>query len=415
MASHVVGHVNIDNKGIAGIEKYLDDNGLADLQSHGFTDDQPLEPIVLSLDRRVQHALRDELGKAIEKYQALAAIGIVIDVNTGEVIGMSSLPDYNPNNPTEALEQKRMNRASAGVFEMGSVLKILTVAMALDSGNVSITDSFDATQPIRVARHTIRDYRGKKRVLSVPEVFIYSSNIGTAKLMLAAGIDVQTNFLEKTGMLSGISTEIPETAKPLLPAKWNELSAMTVSFGHGLSVTPLHTAAAVMSLVNGGRYIPPTFLSRPKEEAEALSKRVITESTSETMRYLMRLNVLEGSGRRSDVPGYRLGGKTGTAEKVENGRYVSEKRFNSFIAVFPIDDPRYLVLVALDEPQPEEGLSTATAGLNAGPTTAAITGRIATMMGIEPREGEPQFMIEGLQQQEDELAGIQSVNLNTTQ
>ncbi len=393
LAGHIVGHVNVDNQGIAGLEKYFDSQGLADLQALGFATDRPLEPVTLSVDLRAQHAVRDELSKAMARYQSIAAIGIVLDVETGEVVAMSSLPDYNPNNPKEALEQKRMNRATSGVFEMGSVFKTFTTAMALDSGKVSISDHFDATKPIRIARHTIRDFHAKNKVLSVPEVFIYSSNIGTAKMALAAGIDQQQDFLKRLGMMSRIETELPETAKPILPARWTDLSAMTISFGHGLSVSPMHTAVAAATLMNGGNYLPPTFLPRSKSDADQLAVRIVDEETSAAMRYLFRMNVEKGSGRRAEVPGYMVGGKTGTAEKVENGRYVSSKRFNSFLAAFPIDKPRYVVLVTLDEPQPEEGMRSATAGLNTAPTVAAIIRRIAPMMGVMPRFGDTSDMI----------------------
>lgn len=404
LAGHVIGHVNVDNQGIAGIEKYLDTQGLRELQQMGLTQNQSLKPVQLSLDLRVQHVMRDELQKALELYRAIAGIGIILDVHTGEVLALSSLPDYDPNSPAQALDPERINRAVAGVFEMGSVFKIFTTAMALDSEKISLGDSFDATHPIRVSRYTISDFHGKRRVLSVPEVFIYSSNIGTAKMALAVGIEGQKAFLQKMGLLSRLETELPETARPILPPKWTELTAMTVSFGHGLSVSPLQTAAAAAVLVNGGKRVHPTFLRQRQEgKKEALFQeagggsglieaktatetvQVIKPTTSLMMRYLFRLNVEEGSGRRADVPGYRVGGKTGTAEKVEKGRYVASKRFNTFIATFPVDAPRYIVLVALDEPKPAKENLSATAGLNAAPTVGAVIQRVAPMLGIVPR------------------------------
>lgn len=385
-ASHIVGHVNVDNEGIAGVEKYVDGQGLADLQAFGFASkEKTLAPVSLSLDLRVQHVVRDELVNAMERYRAIAAVGIVLDVDTGEVLAMSSLPDYDPNDPVQALEKDRLNRATAGVFEMGSVFKTFNTAMALDSGMVTIDDTFDATRPITVHSRTIRDFHGKKRVLTVPEVFIYSSNIGSAKMALKVGVPGQQAFMERLGMTSRVNSELPEMAAPLLPPKWNDLTSMTIAFGHGLSVSPMHTAAAAAALVNGGKLMPPTFLPRSREKAERLATRVISEQTSRQMRYLMRLNCERGSGRRAEVPGYRVGGKTGTAEKVVNGVYVSNKRFNSFLSAFPIDDPRYVVLIVLDEPKPEEGMKSATAGLNAAPTVAAVIRRIAPMLGIAPR------------------------------
>ncbi|KZM48529.1 penicillin-binding protein 2 [Labrenzia sp. OB1] len=393
-AGHIVGSVNVDNQGLAGIEKYIDDAWLAELQSLGFASDRTIEPVRLSVDLRVQHVVRDELVKAMERYRAIAAAGIVLDAKTGEVVAMSSLPDYDPNDRSQALEKDRLNRATGGVFEMGSVFKAFTVAMALDSGTVSINDSFDATRPIRAAGRTITDFHGKNRILSVPEIFIYSSNIGTAKMMLATGISRQQEFFKRLHLTERLKTELPENAAPLLPPKWNELAAMTISFGHGISVTPMQTAVAAAALVNGGKLYPPTFLPRSQEEVQAVAKQVISPDVSRMMRYLFRLNVLSGSGRRSDVPGYTVGGKTGTAEKIENGRYINDKRRNSFLSAFPMDDPRYVVLVVLDEPKPErEGIG-ATAGLNTAPTVGAIIRRSAPMLGVMPRFGKGDEPIE---------------------
>ena len=388
-AGHVLGHVNIDNQGIAGIEKHIDSLGLADLHQAGFAIDTTLEPFALSLDLRVQHAVRDELARAMERYRSIAAIGIVLDVDTGEVVAMSSLPDYDPNHPRQSLDKDTLNRATVGVYEMGSTFKMFTTAMALDSGLVTLQDTFDATRPLRVASFTIDDFHGKRRWLSVPEIFIYSSNIGTARMALAVGIEQQRAFLARLGLLSELKTELPESGAPLPPRKWSKLSSITVSFGHGISVSPLQTAAAAAALMNGGKLIAPTFRRRTPEEAAAIADPVVSPQTSETMRKLMRLNVLKGSGRRAAVPGYIVGGKTGTAEKVVNGVYVSSKRRNAFVAAFPMDKPRYLVLTVLDEPKPErEGIG-ATAGLNAAPTAGAIIRRIAPMLGIEPNLDNP--------------------------
>ena len=393
-AGHIVGAVNVDNQGLSGIEKYVDDQWLRDLQSIGFASGRTMEPVRLSVDLRVQHVVRDELVKAMERYRAIAAAGIVLDAKTGEVVAMSSLPDYDPNDRSEALEKDRLNRATGGVFEMGSVFKAFTTAMALDSGAVTINDSFDATRPLRAAGRTITDFHGKNRILSVPEIFIYSSNIGTAKMMLATGVARQKEFMERLHLTKRLQTELPENAAPLLPPKWNELDAMTISFGHGLSVTPMQTAVAAAAMVNGGSLLPPTFVPRTQEEVKTLKRQVISPEVSRMMRYLFRLNVLSGSGRRADVPGYTVGGKTGTAEKIEDGVYVSNKRRNSFLSAFPMDDPRYVVLVVLDEPKSErEGIG-ATAGLNTAPTTGAIIRRAAPMLGVMPRFGKGDEPIE---------------------
>ncbi len=338
-ASHIVGLVNVDNQGIAGLEKFIDDNGLSALQDAGLAAGAELEPVRTSIDNRVQHIVRDELAAAMERYSAIAAGATIIDVHTGEVLAMASLPDYDPNNPFNALEKDRLNRMSAGTFEMGSTFKAFTTAMALDSGLVKMTDSFDASRPIQIARFTINDFHGKGRRLSVPEIFIYSSNIGTAKMADKVGTENHRAFLKKIGLLDRMNTELPEVARPTEPREWKKLNSITISFGHGVSTTPLQTAVAAATLMNGGKLIDPTFLPRSRAEADEIARQVISQKTSEDMRYLFRLNVEKGSGRRAEVAGFEVGGKTGTAEKVVNGRYSSAKRFNAFLSAFPISDP----------------------------------------------------------------------------
>ncbi len=383
-ASHIVGLVDVDNKGTAGMEKYIDGHGLSDLQSAGFDTEKVLEPVKLSIDLRVQHVLRDELEQAMVRYRAIAAGAVIMDIHTGEVMGMASLPDYDPNNPFNALEKDRLNRMSAGTFEMGSTFKTFTTAMALDAGAVNLNSKFDASRPIQIARFTINDFHGKRRVLTVPEIFIYSSNIGTAKMADAVGTENHKAFLHRIGLLDKMQTEIPEVAKPSEPKEWKKLNSITISFGHGVSTTPLQTAMAAAALMNGGKLIQPTFLPRTREEADLTAVPVVKEQTSEAMRWLFRKNVLEGSGRRAAVPGYDVGGKTGTAEKVVKGRYSADKRFNAFLAAFPIRDPKYVVLVILDEPKAEAGKGGATAGSNAAPTLSAIIQRSAVFLGVQP-------------------------------
>ncbi|MBZ0163063.1 MAG: penicillin-binding protein 2 [Notoacmeibacter sp.] len=386
-ASHILGLVNIDNQGIAGMEKYIDDQGLADLQEVGLATARDLEPVPLSIDLRVQHVVRDELVQAMSRYQAVAAGAAVLDANTGEVIAMVSLPDFDPNNPVDVNNKDRLNRMSAGVFEMGSTFKVFTTAMALDSGLVGLDDRFDASKPIRIAGFTINDFHGKNRSLSVPEIFIYSSNIGTAKMADMIGTENHRAFLDRIGLLTRMRTQLPEVATPTEPKEWKKLNSITISFGHGVAVTPLQTAMAAAAVLNGGRLIQPSFLPRTRDEADAGAVQVLDPRTSVAMRYLFRLNVEKGSGRRADVPGYFVGGKTGTAEKVINGRYSSAKRFNAFLAGFPADAPKYIVLIFLDEPQPEKPGIGATAGLNTAPTVANIVRRSAPLLGIRPEFG----------------------------
>jgi cell division protein FtsI (penicillin-binding protein 3) len=384
--SHLIGHVNVDNQGIAGIEKWLDTRGLADLHLAGLAVDRQQKPIELAVDLRVQHALRDELVAAQEKYKAKAVAGLVADVRTGEVVAMVSLPDYSPNNPREALDPTRINRLTTGVYEMGSTFKALTMAMALDSGKVTLNSSFDARMPLRYGRFDIHDYHAQKRVLTVPEIFTYSSNIGTARMALAMGVPAHKAFLAKLGQLDRLRTELPESAEPLVPKRWGELNTVTIAFGHGLSVAPLQAVMAVSALTNGGILIPPTFLKRSEEEAKKLGVRVIKPETSAMIRYLMRLNTEKGTATKADVKGYYVGGKTGTAEKVINGRYAKNKLLTTFMSVMPADAPRYQLLIMLDEPQPlPETHGFATSGWNAVPVAARVIARIAPLLGLEPR------------------------------
>ncbi|MER8485363.1 penicillin-binding protein 2 [Mesorhizobium sp. M1322] len=383
-SSYIVGLTNIDNQGISGMEKYIDEQGLSDLQASGLAVAKDLKPVQLSIDLRVQHIVRDEVATGMEKYRAIAAGAVVLNIKTGEVMAMASVPDFDPNNPYNAQDKDRLNRMSAGLYEMGSTLKSFTTAMALDSGKVTLESRFDASRPIRIGRQTIHDFHGKARVLSVPEVFIYSSNIGSAKEAEAVGIEGHREFLHRLGILEKMQTELPEVARPTEPKIWKQVHSITIAFGHGVSTTPLQTAVGCAALVNGGYLIQPTFLRRAQEQAMSVAKKVVSDKTSESMRYLYALNAEKGSGRNARVPGYRVGGKTGTAEKVVNGRYSKDKNFNAFVAAFPMDDPQYIVLTIADEPKPEKPGMGATAASNAGVMAANIIRRSASMLGVKP-------------------------------
>jgi cell division protein FtsI (penicillin-binding protein 3) len=384
--AHLIGLVNIDNQGIAGIEKWLDGNGLAALHAAGLATDRLQEPVQLAVDLRAQHAMRDELIAARDKFKAVAAAGVITDVRTGEIIAMVSVPDFDPNNPKEANDPTRINRLTTGVFEMGSTFKALTIAMGLDSGKFTLNSMLDARSSLRYGKFNISDYHAQKRVLSLPEVFTYSSNVGTAKVALGMGVEHHKWFLKKMGQLDRLTTELPESAMPLVPKRWGELNTITIAFGHGLSVAPLQATMAVGALMNGGLMIPPTFMKRTEEEGRKLGVQVIKPETSAMMRYLMRLNAEKGSAKKADVPGFYVGGKTGTAEKVINGRYSKTKLLTTFMAVLPADKPRYLITLLLDEPKGlPETHGFATSGWNAAPTAAKIIARVAPMLGMEPR------------------------------
>lgn len=384
-AAHILGHVDVDNKGLAGMETWIDrapplvrmdrKENLADSYS-----------LPLAADLSVQHAVREELVDALSRYEAKAAAGLVLDIHSGEIVSLVSLPDYDPNHRDQALDKDRFNRLTAGVYEMGSVFKIFTVAAALDYGVTAFEGGYDASEPIRAGGHVIRDFHPEKRWLSVPEIFIHSSNIGSAKMAADIGVERHRAFLDRLGLLDQLETEIGKTAAPIVPGRWRRINTMTIGFGHGLSVTPLQMATAGAALLNGGHLVTPTFLRRSREEARVRSTRVVSERTSELMRYLFRLNVKRGSGKQAGAEGYRVGGKTGTAEKVVDGRYVRDALLTSFISAFPMDAPQYLMLVMLDEPQgTEETSGYATAGFNAAPVTRRIVERIGPMLGVTPR------------------------------
>ena len=384
--AHLIGLVNIDNQGIAGMEKWLDSNGLADLHRAGFATDRLQRPVELSIDLRVEHALRDELLKAKEKFHAKAASGLVSNVKTGEIVAMVSVPDFDPNNPKEARDPDRINRLTTGVYEMGSTFKAFTLAMALDTGKYDLNSTWDARGPLHYGKFAIHDDEPKGRFLNMKEVFTFSSNVGAARIALSQGVEAHKAFLRKMGQLERLRTELPESASPLLPRHWGELNTVTIAFGHGIAVAPLQAVMGIDALVNGGYLIPPTFMKRSEQEAMEIAKRVIKPETSEKMRFLMRLNAEIGTARKADVNGYYIGGKTGTAEKVVNGRYAKKRVLTAFTAILPADNPRYQLLVMLDEPQPlKETYGFITSGWNAVPTGGSVIARIAPLLGIEPR------------------------------
>jgi cell division protein FtsI (penicillin-binding protein 3) len=269
---------------------------------------------------------------------------------------------------------------------MGSTFKTFTVAMALDAGKATLNSTFDASHPLQYGKFAIHDHDPKGRALSVSEIFTYSSNIGAARMALAVGVPAHQAFLRKMGQLDRLRTELPESGEPLLPKNWGELNTVTIAFGHGLSVAPLQAAMGVAAAVNGGLLIKPTFLKRSAEEAQKQAVRVLKPQTSRDMRYLLRLNAEKGTATHANVEGYYVGGKTGTAEKVVNGRYSKHKLLTDFMAVLPADKPQYLLLIMLDEPQPTpETHGFATAGWNAGPVAGKVIARIAPLLDIEPR------------------------------
>jgi cell division protein FtsI (penicillin-binding protein 3) len=385
LAAHTVGYVDVDTKGIAGIEKYLDNEGAIYTASLAEPGHALSAPAQLAMDVQVQHVLVDEISKAIIKFKAIAGGGIVMDIHSGEVIALVSLPDFNPNAESKNLNQEQQNHMLSGVYELGSVIKAVTFAMAFDTGTITMKSKYDARFPLVIGSARITDFHAQRRVLSVPEIFTNSSNIGTAKMALDVGIERHHEFLERVGLLDRLLTEVPETAKPLLPKRWGKLVSATASFGHGFAVQPLQGLSVVAGILNDGKMPPPTFMLRSKEEADVLAKQIVKPGVARNMQELFRLNVVEGTASKADVPGYRVGGKTGTAEKVVHGRYSKDKRLASFIGAFPMENPHYAILVMLDEPKPTpDTYGFATSGWNAVPTAANIIARIAPLLGVEP-------------------------------
>jgi cell division protein FtsI (penicillin-binding protein 3) len=373
LTGEVVGFTNLDNRGMAGIERHFD----ATLSKGG-------APLVLSLDLRVQHVLREELASGMQEFQAAAAGGAVLDARTGEVLAMISLPDFDANKAGDASADARFNRMTLGTYEMGSIFKVFTAAMALQSGAVTLASSYDATHPIHIARFSISDYHAKRRWLTVPEIFAYSSNIGAAKMALDVGGAAQHAFLTRLGLLSPAKIEIDELGTPEFPAQWRPINTMTIAFGHGVSVEPIQVAAATAAVVNGGILRNPTLLKRRAGD-DASGVRVISERTSDEMRRLMRLVVTDGTAKEGTTPGYLMGGKTGTAEKASRHGYIHKELLSSFVGAFPMNDPKYVVLAFYDEPHgTKKTHGYATGGWTAVPTVDRVVHRIAPMLGVMP-------------------------------
>jgi cell division protein FtsI (penicillin-binding protein 3) len=374
LTSHVVGFTDIDKRGLAGIEQYFDDR----LK-------QSVDPLRLSLDIRVQHLVREELAAAVEEFRAIGGAAMVLDVHTGELLAMVSLPDFDSNAPGQAEAETRFNRNTLGVYEPGSTFKIFNTAMALDYGTTTMTGGYDATKPIQVSRFTISDYKGQKRWLSVPEIFMYSSNIGSVRMAVDVGRDRQRDFLGRFGFLKTPSIELPEVGGPLIPSPWREINSMTIAFGHGISITPLQLLSGTAAIVNGGMLRPVTLLRRDEDAPRPAGTRVISARTSDHMRRLMRLVVEKGTAKSSNVPGYVVGGKTGTAEKIVNGRYKRDARISSFVGAFPMNAPRFVVYAMLDEPKGNKAtMGYATAGWVVAPAVGRIVTRVAALYGVSP-------------------------------
>ena len=370
--SHIVGMTNIDNEGISGIEKQLDKRLT-----------QSDTPLTLSIDIGLQDTIREELFAAVQKYHANAGSAILMDVRNGEILAMISLPDFDPNYLANVPERALFNFTTTGVYEPGSVLKIFNAALGLESGKVKVTDKFDATQPFKLRSNMIRDFHGENRWLDLQEILIYSSNIGSARIALKVGKTEQRQFLENLGFFAPIkSIEVAEKARPLIPGdkKWSESTTASVGYGYGISVTPLHLISAFASVVNGGIYHTPTLI---KDNKDTITHRTISYNTSMQMRKLLRGVVIKGSGKRANVIGYEVAGKTGTAEKPVNGKYIDKKVYTSFLATFPVSNPKYALFLMMDEPKAtSDSGGYVTSGWNTVPTAGKIITAIAPQLDL---------------------------------
>jgi cell division protein FtsI (penicillin-binding protein 3) len=384
LAGHLIGTVNTDNKGLTGLERMLDETGRVEaVQGPGRL---PPEPVRLSLDVGVQHALAEELKQASLRYSASGAAGLVLDANSGEVLAAVSLPQADPSRPADWLDPALADRLAGGTFELGSIFKALTVAQALESGSSDLERVLDVRQPLAVGTYTIKDLHPQGRPLTVREVFLHSSNVGAGMLALEAGAERQRAFLGQLGLTEPMRWEAGPVATPQLPKNWGRIETVTIGYGHGLALAPLQFAAGMAALVNGGARITPTLMARSDDGGARL--RVVSEATSAKLREIMRLNVTNphGTGRRAEAEGYRVGGKTGTAEMPGRGGYQERSVISSFVGAFPMDAPRYVVMVMLFEPRTgDTGGDHITAGLNAAPATARLVERIAPLLAILPR------------------------------
>lgn len=373
--SHILGYVDTDGNGIAGIEKQFDEQ----------LKDPTSGKLQLSVDVRVQSIVRNELMKSINEFKAKGGIGIVMDATNGEIISMVSLPDFDPHKPNTATKESLFNQVSLGVYEVGSIMKGITIAMALEAKAVSVRDVYYVKAPIKASRFVIHDYRPKFSYLSLPQIFMHSSNIGTAMVSLEIGGERQRKFLRQFGFFDPIHVELPEKGQPIYPSErnWSDISTMTISFGHGIAVTPLHFMRAAVALANGGYTCEPTLLKANDKEPKMLN-RVLSEETSKIMRKLMRLTVEHGSGKKSDAEGYLPGGKTGSAEKSTKGGYSKTAKYSSFFAAFPINNPRYVTLMILDDPIPNANTPFTGGAWTSAPLTGRIIKRIAPILNVKP-------------------------------
>jgi cell division protein FtsI (penicillin-binding protein 3) len=388
LLSHIIGYVGRDLVGLAGLEKTYDKF----LTNSDFIQpDQLKKPLELSIDVRLQNILSEEIDKTLKEFSAIGAVGIIVNPNNGEILAIVSKPDFNPHYPSRAKPEELFNMASLGIYEMGSVFKTLTMAVAFDTDAIAMNDAYDISY-MKVGGFNIKDYHPRQGWHSVPEIFLHSSNIGVSQIMLEVGKNDFKNYLKKLGLLDQLKIELPERGTPLFPSdkRWSDLTTAVMAYGYGISISPLHFMQAILPIVNGGILYDLTLIKRHDERL--VGTRVFSEKTSKQMSELFRLVVKEGTGRRADVKGYLVGGKTGTAEKLTSDghgkkKYLKNSRMSSFLGLLPAIDPQYIIFIMFDEPKgTKESFGFATAGWTAAPTVGRVLERMVALYGIEPVE-----------------------------
>ena len=360
--SHVLGYTDLDSNGLSGIEKEYDEF----LKNYD-------DPLQLSLDIRAQDILNYELEKAVKKYKAFAAFGVIMDANNGEIIALSSLPNFDLNDQSDANNKQKFNRATYGVYELGSVFKIFNHALAFEDNLVTLKDVYSVKDTIKYDQFTIDDDHKEQDNLTVEEIFIHSSNIGSVKIAQNFTPERQKEFLSSLGLLDRINNDFPSLGTPIYPRRWGTISRATISFGHGIAVTPLHIAQASSAIINGGNLYDISFLKLYEEQN---STKVISKETSNIMRKLFRENAIKGTGKNANIEGYEVGGKTGTAERAEKGGYNKNKTIASFVAAFPMSNPKYVIFVGIDQPN----YIFNTGGIIAAPVAGNIIKNIAPIL-----------------------------------
>lgn len=387
LLSHVIGYVNRDLVGIAGLERAYD-QFLTNSDPDRSKEDQLKKPLELTIDVRLQNILNEEIERTAKEFSAKGAVGIIANPNNGEILAFVSKPDFDPHYPNVAKPDELFNMASLGIYEMGSVFKVLTMAVAFDINCITMNDAYD-TSYLQVGGFNIKDTHYMPGWHSVSEIFLHSSNIGVTQIIFEVGKKQFKEYLKKLGLLDQLKIEIPERGTPLFPSdkRWSDLTTATMSYGYGLSVSPLHFIQAVIPVINGGILYELSLVKKPRDRI--MGTRVFSERTSKQMKQLFRAVVKEGTGVRAEVKGYLVGGKTGTAEKLSSGpgkkRYLKNSRASSFLGILPSYNPQYVIYIMFDEPKgTKETFGFATARWTAAPTVGRVLERLVSLYGIEP-------------------------------